>query len=69
MVTEVAHALGLVMLDFHMVNQIVSAVNLITPTAFDMAAGIYCGSIGISTWTAIGMPALTVESAFPLVPL
>jgi hypothetical protein len=57
------------MLDFHMVNQIVSAVTLITPTAFDMAAGIYCGSIGSSTWTAIGMPALTVESAFPLVPL
>jgi len=69
LVTEVAHALGLVMLGFHMVNQIVAAVTLITPTAFDMAAGIYCGSIGSSTWTAICMPALTVESAFPLVPL
>ena len=69
MVTEGAQALGLVMLGFHMGNQIVATVTLMTPTAFDMEAGIYCGSMGSSTWTAIRMPALSVESAFPLVPL
>ena len=68
-IAEVALALGVVMLGFHMVMQIVAAVTLITPTAFNKKTGVYCGSIRNSTWTVIRMPALTVESAFPLVPL
>ena len=39
-IAEVALALGVVMLGFHMVMQIVAAVTLITPTAFNKNRGL-----------------------------